>query len=131
MPVTALALTQALAQGHADVRHTASAQRRMAAARMPPYAAWFNGFTFTIGIRTMQWAKSWLVRHLALVLLIKIVLITALWWAFFRGNKVPVDDARAATHLLGSPAATAPSTMSAPSSAPFSSAPLSGSGAQS
>lgn len=32
-----------------------------------------------------------LVRKLALVLAVKLVLLFALWWAFFRGQQVAVD----------------------------------------
>ena len=42
-------------------------------------------------------------NDIALVIVIKLMLIVALWWLFFRGADVSVDDAAAAAHLLSSP----------------------------
>jgi hypothetical protein len=41
-----------------------------------------------------------LVRKLAIVLVIKLVVLTALWWAFVREQRVVVDDDAAATQML-------------------------------
>ena len=43
-----------------------------------------------------------LVRHLALAVALKLVVLSALWWAFVRDERVCVDGDRAAAHL-GSP----------------------------
>lgn len=40
-----------------------------------------------------------LTRKLILAVLIKLLLITGLWWAFIRGNKVEVDSAAMAGAL--------------------------------
>lgn len=42
-----------------------------------------------------------LVRKLAVVLAIKLVVLTGLWWGFVRDQRVPVDTDRAAMQLLG------------------------------
>lgn len=42
-------------------------------------------------------------NDIALVLLIKLILIIALWWVFFRGASVAVDDAATADHLIATP----------------------------
>ncbi len=39
-------------------------------------------------------------REIALLVVIKLILLSALWWAFFRGAQVAVDDAAAAAHLV-------------------------------
>lgn len=50
-----------------------------------------------------------LVRKLAIVLAIKLVVLTGLWWGFVREQRVPVDTDSAAMQLLGKrPAPTAP-----------------------
>ena len=45
-----------------------------------------------------------LVRHLAIILVAKVLLLTALWWAFFR---VPADEVTTVidvqTHIAGYP----------------------------
>ncbi len=40
-------------------------------------------------------------RKLAIVLVIKLVVLTGLWWGFVRDARVPVDTDRAAARLLG------------------------------
>ncbi len=42
-----------------------------------------------------------LVKKLALVLAIKIVVLTALWWGFVREQRVVVDGNAAAAQMLG------------------------------
>jgi hypothetical protein len=39
-------------------------------------------------------------RHLAFVVALKIALLGALWWAFVRDARTPVDAAAAAAHLV-------------------------------
>ena len=41
-----------------------------------------------------------LVRHLTLVVVIKLALITALWWAFIRDAKVAVDPGAMAAQVV-------------------------------
>lgn len=40
-----------------------------------------------------------LLRHLTAAVLIKLAVLVALWWAFVRDARVPVDPAAAACHL--------------------------------
>ncbi len=42
-----------------------------------------------------------LLRKLAIVLAIKLAVLTGLWWGFVRDQRVPVDTERAASQLLG------------------------------
>jgi hypothetical protein len=42
-----------------------------------------------------------LVRKLTTVLVIKLVVLTALWWFFVRDQRVPVDVDAAASQMLG------------------------------
>jgi uncharacterized protein involved in cysteine biosynthesis len=42
-----------------------------------------------------------LLRHLVLAVLIKLALLTALWWIFVRDAHVAVDAQSTATHLGG------------------------------
>ncbi|GAP36756.1 cytochrome oxidase putative small subunit CydP [Piscinibacter sakaiensis] len=49
-----------------------------------------------------------LVRHLALAVALKLLLLSTLWWAFVRDERVGVDADRAAAHL-GVTADTSPS----------------------
>jgi len=42
-----------------------------------------------------------LVRKLAVVLLLKLLVLLALWWIFVREQRVAVDTDAAATQLLG------------------------------
>ena len=43
-----------------------------------------------------------LVRKLAVVLVIKLAVLTGLWWGFVRDQRVPVDTDSAAMQMLGS-----------------------------
>jgi len=47
------------------------------------------------------WIHRHLVRELAIVLALKLVVITALWWGFVHEQQVTVDGAAAADLLLG------------------------------
>jgi len=53
-----------------------------------------------------------LLRHLAAAVLLKLVVLTALWWVFVRDDRVDVDAERAAAHV-GAGAAVAPATPGA------------------
>ena len=52
----------------------------------------------------MNSADQGLLRHIAVVVVVKLVLITALWWVFVRDAKVAVDSAAMAAQI------SAPST---------------------
>ena len=52
-----------------------------------------------------------LLRHLVVVVLIKLALITALWWAFIRDAKVAVDTGAMAAQMVA-PASTKQHTTS-------------------
>ena len=43
-------------------------------------------------------------REVLVIVAIKLMLIVGLWWGFFRGNQVAVDESVAARHLSASPA---------------------------
>lgn len=43
-------------------------------------------------------------REVFVIVAIKLMLIVGLWWGFFRGNQVAVDESVAARHLSASPA---------------------------
>jgi hypothetical protein len=47
----------------------------------------------------MKAAQDRLVRHLAIAVALKLVVLTAIWWAFVRDERVGVDVDRAAAHL--------------------------------
>jgi len=48
-------------------------------------------------------------KEIALILIVKLIAITALWWAFIRDARVDVDLAEAARHIGGhEPSATTP-----------------------
>ena len=55
----------------------------------------------------MKAAQDRLVRHLALAVAMKLVVLTVLWWAFVRDERVGVDVDRAAAHM-GAPADATP-----------------------
>lgn len=56
----------------------------------------------------MEHRDRLLLRKLATVLVIKLLVLTALWWGFVRDQRVPVDTDTTAMQLLGSrPATTA------------------------
>ena len=40
-----------------------------------------------------------LLRHLVIAVVLKLVVLTALWWAFVRDERVSIDVERAAAHL--------------------------------
>ena len=50
----------------------------------------------------MQAAQVRLFRHLVIAVALKLVVLTGLWWAFVRDERVGVDVDRAAAHM-GSP----------------------------
>jgi hypothetical protein len=43
--------------------------------------------------------ESALVRHLALAVALKLIVLAALWWGFVRDERVDVDASRAAAHI--------------------------------
>ena len=45
-----------------------------------------------------------LARHLAILIVIKLMVLTALWFAFFRGQYVKPNADEVMQHLSGSPA---------------------------
>lgn len=47
-----------------------------------------------------------LVRHLAIAVALKLVVLAALWWAFVRDERVSVDAEAAAAHLGAQPPRT-------------------------
>ena len=48
----------------------------------------------------MKPSDQGLLRHLTLVVVIKLALITALWWAFIRDAKVAVDPGAMAAQVV-------------------------------
>jgi len=56
----------------------------------------------------MDLQDRFLVRKLTVVLVIKLAVLTGLWWGFVRDQRVPVDTDRAASQMLGRPAPTNP-----------------------
>jgi uncharacterized protein involved in cysteine biosynthesis len=50
-----------------------------------------------------------LLRHLVLAVLLKLALLTALWWVFVRDAHVAVDAQSTASHLGGPAAPLSPS----------------------
>ncbi|MDI3490496.1 MAG: hypothetical protein RBS10_05810 [Thauera propionica] len=59
----------------------------------------------------MKPSDQGLLRHLTLVVVIKLALITALWWAFIRDAKVTVDPGAMAAQVVA-PASTKQHTTS-------------------
>ncbi|THF63341.1 cytochrome oxidase putative small subunit CydP [Pseudothauera rhizosphaerae] len=49
----------------------------------------------------MQLADRKLLREIVVVVVLKLLLITALWWAFIRDHRVEVDVQRMAVHASG------------------------------
>jgi hypothetical protein len=47
-----------------------------------------------------------LARHLAVVVALKLAVLTALWWAFVRDDRIAVDPDTAAAHLTTARGAT-------------------------
>lgn len=50
---------------------------------------------------SMKLQDKILLKKLAVALLVKLVLLTALWWGFVRDQRVVVDGDAAAAQLLG------------------------------
>jgi hypothetical protein len=50
----------------------------------------------------MDLRDHFLLRKLAVVLVIKLVILTGLWWGFVREQRVAVDTDTAASQMLGS-----------------------------
>jgi len=44
-----------------------------------------------------------LIRKLAVVLVVKLAVLTGLWWGFVREQRLPVDAQDVAAQLLGAP----------------------------
>jgi hypothetical protein len=60
------------------------------------------------GTHAMEHRDRPLLHKLATVLVIKLLVLTALWWGFVRDQRVPVDTDATAMQMLGScPAPTA------------------------
>jgi hypothetical protein len=55
----------------------------------------------------MKGVERSLLRHLSLVVLLKLAVLAALWWVFVRDQRVDVDSDSAGAHL-GSAAAAQP-----------------------
>lgn len=53
----------------------------------------------------MKPVDSRLVHHLAIAVALKLVVLSVLWWAFVRDDRVDIDVERAAAHI-GATAAT-------------------------
>ena len=61
----------------------------------------------------MKPADARLVHHLVIAIALKLLVLTALWWAFVRSDRVSVGPERAALHLgLPALAATPPAPVS-------------------
>jgi hypothetical protein len=58
-----------------------------------------------------------LARDIGLTLALKLALITLLWWCFFRGSSVSVDEAQMASHIGVPPVAQTADDASTPRSA--------------
>ena len=59
----------------------------------------------------MNFQDRTLVRKLAFALVIKLAVLTALWWFFVRDQRVPVDVDAAASQMLGASPAPASTTQ--------------------
>ena len=59
----------------------------------------------------MNFSDKTLVRKLAIVLVLKLTVLMALWWFFVRENRVTVDECSAATQFLTSTPDTTPRTQ--------------------
>lgn len=53
---------------------------------------------------------SRLLRHLAIAVMVKLLVLTALWWLFIRDQRVPVDAERAAAAIVADRPATSSTT---------------------
>jgi len=56
----------------------------------------------------MQFHDRSLIHKLAVALVLKLAVLTGLWWGFVREHRVPVDADAAAAQMLG----TSPATIS-------------------
>ncbi len=65
--------------------------------------------------------RSRLVRELAWILLIKVILLSALWYAFFRPAERPVLDSRTVAQGLLDRSTVSPHPVAGPGDAPVSS----------
>lgn len=66
----------------------------------------------------MKAARDPLVRHLAIAVALKLAVLSALWWAFVRDERVSVDIDRSAVHVgIPGAAVDAPALPSSPSGA--------------
>jgi multidrug resistance efflux pump len=61
----------------------------------------------------MNFQDRTLVRKLATVLVIKLVVLVALWWWFVREQRVPVDTNATASQMLGASPAPIPTLSGA------------------
>ncbi len=59
----------------------------------------------------MNFSDKTLVRKLAIVLVLKLTVLMALWWFFVRENRVTVDESSSATQFLTSTPDTTPRTQ--------------------
>lgn len=55
----------------------------------------------------MKARQDRLVRHLAIAIAVKLLVLTGIWWSFVRDERVGVDVEKAAAHL-SAPAAPIP-----------------------
>lgn len=53
-------------------------------------------------------------RHLTTAVVVKLLVLLALWWVFVRDQRVSVDPAQAAAHFGAAAPATATASESAP-----------------
>ncbi len=58
----------------------------------------------------MQFHDRSLIRKLAVVLVVKLLVLTGLWWAFVHEQRVPVDAETAAAQMLGAVPASIPTS---------------------
>lgn len=59
----------------------------------------------------MNFSDKTLVRKLAIVLVLKLTVLMALWWFFVRENRVTVDESSSTTQFLTSTPDTTPRTQ--------------------
>lgn len=58
----------------------------------------------------MQFYDRSLIRKLAVVLVVKLLVLTGLWWAFVHEQRVPVDAETAAAQMLGAAPVSIPTS---------------------
>lgn len=44
-----------------------------------------------------------LVQHLVIAVVVKLLVLVALWWVFVRDERVTPDSGQVATHVMGAP----------------------------